>query len=876
MASGVLGDLTAATRGRRRARSARDRPASPTPSPIALQQNPDALTSESEVHGAEADRADVRGGFGPKLHVDANVQQWNSPFDINFGGARLHGPQRLHLDRQRVAHPAAHAALVDLRPVQGAGPRRRRRGTQAQGHPPRGRLPGHAGVLPPARSAAPGRGRADAPSPSSRRSSARRSRSSTTASSARTTCCARRSPWPTRSSGPSRCAATSSSRAGSSTRSWASRPGRAVRARAVHGRAPARGRAERRVRRGRAPRPAPRDARARSEHRAGGSRRVGREEEAHPAGQRRRQLHAHRRLASSSRRTRPTSGLFASWDVWDWGTTTSGISSANAKLEQARIARKKLDDQVRLEARQAFVNAETAREALGVARTAVSQAEENFRIVTKKFENAAATSFDVVDAESLLTQARGQVETGPLRLPHREGGSRARHGGAAPRVTLGARRAEARHPAKRMPAGAPRGAVLWLDAACLPRPSRSPGRGLCRRSASARRRSSANRADRPPRRGPPRRGAAAHLRRREPTPPLVVGRRARSCSRHAQSTAAARASAASRSSESSRARLRSWRRESPAFLPGDRDVVYAASPPCPKRPRAPRRARHRRRASTSSARRRTGRPRQADRQPRVRRRARRLRQDRRDRLHLDARRRPRSLPDGCRRRSRRAPHVDRRLRRRRACSTPTARTSRGTRGTPGARSSRSTRSSSPTTSFAPPSLELWVANADGTDARQVTYLDAKSSGPSWYPADKRLLFASTFGGESARDVDLWAIDIDGTNLERVTHGARARRRPRVLARRQVGRVLVGARHAARPERHEHLRRAAGPACWRHVEERPADHLHGRLRVAGGPRARGAGPRHEGAGRCRGVHRALVRVVRPRAGEATRATGNRST
>jgi outer membrane protein TolC len=53
-------------------------------------------------------------------------------------------------------------------------------------------------------------------------------------------------------------------------------------------------------------------------------------------------------------------GLFASWDVWDWGTTTSGISSANAKLDQARIARKKLEDQVRLEARQAFVNAQSA------------------------------------------------------------------------------------------------------------------------------------------------------------------------------------------------------------------------------------------------------------------------------------------------------------------------------------------------------------------------------------------------------------------------------------------------------------------------------------------------------------------------------------
>jgi outer membrane protein TolC len=103
-------------------------------------------------------------------------------------------------------------------------------------------------------------------------------------------------------------------------------------------------------------------------------------------------------------------GITAHWNVWDWGTTIGGVNEADAKLHQAILARKKLEDQVRLEARQAFVEAETAHDALDVARTAVSQAEENFRIVTKKYDNAAATSFDVVDAESLLTQSRAQVE----------------------------------------------------------------------------------------------------------------------------------------------------------------------------------------------------------------------------------------------------------------------------------------------------------------------------------------------------------------------------------------------------------------------------------------------------------------------------------
>jgi outer membrane protein TolC len=104
-------------------------------------------------------------------------------------------------------------------------------------------------------------------------------------------------------------------------------------------------------------------------------------------------------------------GLVASWNVWDWGATLSAVKVTESKLRQARLARKKAEDEVRLEVRQAFVNAATAREALAVARTAVSQAEENYRIVTRKFESAAATSFDVVDAEGLLTQTRGQVES---------------------------------------------------------------------------------------------------------------------------------------------------------------------------------------------------------------------------------------------------------------------------------------------------------------------------------------------------------------------------------------------------------------------------------------------------------------------------------
>jgi outer membrane protein TolC len=104
-------------------------------------------------------------------------------------------------------------------------------------------------------------------------------------------------------------------------------------------------------------------------------------------------------------------GATASWDVWDWGTTTSGIAEAKARAHQALLARSKVDDRIRLEVQQAFVAINSAREAMAVAKASVALAEENFRLVQKRYEASAATSFDVVDAEGLLTQARGQMQT---------------------------------------------------------------------------------------------------------------------------------------------------------------------------------------------------------------------------------------------------------------------------------------------------------------------------------------------------------------------------------------------------------------------------------------------------------------------------------
>ena len=68
----------------------------------------------------------------------------------------------------------------------------------------------------------------------------------------------------------------------------------------------------------------------------------------------------------------------------------------------------------------------------------------------------------------------------------------------------------------------------------------------------------------------------------------------------------------------------------------------------------------------------------------------------------------------------------------------------------------------------PSKLEIWVADADGSDARQITYLDAASFAPSFFPSGDRIVFSSNYGDPQGREFDLWAVDVDGTGLERIT------------------------------------------------------------------------------------------------------------
>jgi len=70
----------------------------------------------------------------------------------------------------------------------------------------------------------------------------------------------------------------------------------------------------------------------------------------------------------------------------------------------------------------------------------------------------------------------------------------------------------------------------------------------------------------------------------------------------------------------------------------------------------------------------------------------------------------------------------------------------------------------------PTRMEIWVANADGSDARQITRNGAANFAPFFTPDGKKIIFASNMDDPQRRKFELYLVGVDGEGLERVTYG----------------------------------------------------------------------------------------------------------
>ncbi len=99
-------------------------------------------------------------------------------------------------------------------------------------------------------------------------------------------------------------------------------------------------------------------------------------------------------------------GATLTWDVWDWGKTWSDVKEAEHKANQANANARFLRDQIVFDAGKRLLEARTAYETVGVARSALEAAEEAYRIQSVRYSEGAATTTDVLDTQTDVARAR--------------------------------------------------------------------------------------------------------------------------------------------------------------------------------------------------------------------------------------------------------------------------------------------------------------------------------------------------------------------------------------------------------------------------------------------------------------------------------------
>ena len=96
----------------------------------------------------------------------------------------------------------------------------------------------------------------------------------------------------------------------------------------------------------------------------------------------------------------------ATWNFWEWGKTKHNVDANVSRLKQAEDALINVKDQISLEVKNSYLYLREAEKHIFVAKKAIEQAEENFRINEERYKEQVATSTDVIDAQTLLTKTK--------------------------------------------------------------------------------------------------------------------------------------------------------------------------------------------------------------------------------------------------------------------------------------------------------------------------------------------------------------------------------------------------------------------------------------------------------------------------------------
>jgi outer membrane protein TolC len=105
-------------------------------------------------------------------------------------------------------------------------------------------------------------------------------------------------------------------------------------------------------------------------------------------------------------------GVALDWNLWDWGRRAAEVEASQAAERQARRAQAALGDQIAVDTRARWQDARLARTTLEVADRRLAAAAEARRIQAARFAQGAATTIEVLDAETALASAQAEAAIG--------------------------------------------------------------------------------------------------------------------------------------------------------------------------------------------------------------------------------------------------------------------------------------------------------------------------------------------------------------------------------------------------------------------------------------------------------------------------------
>lgn len=97
--------------------------------------------------------------------------------------------------------------------------------------------------------------------------------------------------------------------------------------------------------------------------------------------------------------------LGVEWTPLDSGRISNQASALREKAESTIRLRKDAESMIALDVRQKWLDLQTARQRLEVARQATVQADENLRVARDRYQQQVGTNTEVLDAETLRVQA---------------------------------------------------------------------------------------------------------------------------------------------------------------------------------------------------------------------------------------------------------------------------------------------------------------------------------------------------------------------------------------------------------------------------------------------------------------------------------------